>query len=235
MEKRIDLERLKDFFDADDIEWKPIAVSKKTGKGLAAAYLTNRAIMDRLDEVCGPENWRNEFQEGPRGGVICGLSIRVGDEWVTKWDGAENTDIEPVKGGLSSAMRRAAVQWGIGRYLYRLPSIWVPVDERGRFQQPPRVPASYLPSSRSGDGAASSRLEAPVPAPQRPSQEAAPERRSAKRPRPAAQPAQQSRPDEQPQQSQPSGPEQRTKGPSEPKQTRRGGADEYFMPKDLPF
>ena len=113
MEPSIDLNRLQDYFDDEDIEWKPIATSKKTGKALAAAYITNRAIMDRLDEVCGPANWKNEYQPGPGGGVICGISIRVplGDgssEWVTKWDGAENTDVQAVKGGLSISMRRAA-------------------------------------------------------------------------------------------------------------------------------
>lgn len=143
----MDLTRLSDYFREDDVEWKPITISKKTNKGLAAAYITNRAIMDRLDEVCGPENWKNEFKAGPDGGVLCGLSVRVGDEWVTKWDGAENSDIEPIKGGLSNSMRRAAVQWGIGRYLYHLPSQWVPVDERGRFINTPRVPPAFIPGA----------------------------------------------------------------------------------------
>lgn len=142
-----DLKRLADFFPAEDLEWKPITISKRTSKGLAAAYITNRAIMDRLDEVVGPENWRNEYRPGPCGGVLCGISIRIGDEWVTKWDGAENSDIEPVKGGLSNAMRRAAVQWGIGRYLYNLPQQWVPVDERGRFTHPPRIDPKFLPQN----------------------------------------------------------------------------------------
>ncbi len=149
MDTHIDLSRLRDFFDEDDVDWKPIAVSKKTGKALAAAYITNRAIMDRLDEVCGPENWKNEYQPGPSGGVICGLSIRVGDAWVTKWDGAENTDVEAVKGGLSTSMRRAAVQWGAGRYLYRIPNQWVPVDQHGRLSQKPKIPSEFLPP-RSG-------------------------------------------------------------------------------------
>ena len=150
MNPPVDLNRLQDFFHPDDIEWKPIAVSKKTGKALAAAYITTRAIQDRLDAVCGPENWRNDFKEGPAGGVLCGISIYVARpdgtaEWVTKWDGAENTDVEAVKGGLSSSMKRAASQWGIGRYLYRLPQEWVPVDQYGRFSQQPRIPRDFLP------------------------------------------------------------------------------------------
>ena len=150
----IDLSQLRDFFDTDDVDWKPIAVSKKTGQALAAAYLTNRAIMDRLDDVCGPENWQNEYKPGPGGGVICGLSIRTDDGWVTKWDGADNTDIEAVKGGLSASMRRAAVQWGIGRYLYRIPNQWVPVDQHGRLSQKPKIPNQFLPprATRKNDG-----------------------------------------------------------------------------------
>ncbi len=54
------------------------------------------------------------------GGVECGISIKIDSEWVTKWDAAENTQVEAVKGGRSGAMKRAAVQWGIGRYLYNL-------------------------------------------------------------------------------------------------------------------
>jgi hypothetical protein len=48
---------------------------------------------------------------------------------VWKEDGAENTDIEAVKGGLSGAMKRAAVQWGCGRYLYGLEETFGMVHE----------------------------------------------------------------------------------------------------------
>jgi hypothetical protein len=151
-----DLNRLRDPFPQSDIEWKPGAVTRDKKKGLAMAYLTNRAIQDRLDEVCGPANWKNTFKPGPDGGVLCGIAVNVtGDpanpRWVTKWDGAENTEFESVKGGLSGAMKRAAVQWGIGRYLYDLPSVWVNLDERGRFAETPRIPAAYLPSSGRGE------------------------------------------------------------------------------------
>src|SRR5690554_3820203 len=113
-----DLARLREPFPADDIEWKPGAVTRDRTRGLAMAYITSRAIQDRLDDVCGPANWRNEFRPGPEGGVLCGISINVtGDprspQWVTKWDGAENTEVEAIKGGLSGAMKRAAVQWGV--------------------------------------------------------------------------------------------------------------------------
>ena len=52
--------------------------------------------------------------------------------FITKWDGAEDSDIEPIKGGLSDSMKRAAYQWGIGRVLYSLDTVWVDIERRGR-------------------------------------------------------------------------------------------------------
>lgn len=130
---------LKTPFKAKDIEWRvQSAGAKKGGQpwAMVLAYVTNRAIMDRLDETCGPENWKNErFEKGPDGGILCGISIKCGDEWVTKWDGAENTAVESVKGGLSSAMKRAAVQWGIGRYLYNLDATFATISASGEYWQ----------------------------------------------------------------------------------------------------
>ena len=63
----IDWQRLTDPFPAHDIEWKPGATTRDKSKGLAMAYITARAVQDRLDEVFGPGNWKNEFRAGPGG------------------------------------------------------------------------------------------------------------------------------------------------------------------------
>lgn len=121
-------------------------------------YVRSRDVMDRLDDVCGPHGWANEYRPGPAGGVLCGISVYTGGEWVTKWDGADNTDVEAVKGGLSNAMKRAGAQWGIGRYLARLDSGWAVFADQGRYHcripkdgkwfdwNPPRLPAWALPA-----------------------------------------------------------------------------------------
>lgn len=158
MEHEAMLARLRAPFPAEDVEWRLQQAGEKNGKiwGKALAYITNRAIMDRLDAVVGADRWQNVFTEGPGGGILCGISIRLGDEWVTKWDGAENTDVEPVKGGLSNAMKRAAVQWGIGRYLYKLEEGWAVVSDSGKLAgktregtwfrwDPPALPDWALP------------------------------------------------------------------------------------------
>lgn len=69
-----------------------------------------------------------------RSSQLCTIQIFDDDrhEWLEKTDGAENTDYEPVKGGLSDAMKRAASQWGIGRYLYKLGTPWVDVEFFGK-------------------------------------------------------------------------------------------------------
>jgi len=126
----------------EEVEWR---VQKgginKSGKpwAIIVPYVQNRAIQNKLDNVCGSENWKNEFTNAPDGGVLCGISIflPVGPnfEWVTKWDGAPNTDIESVKGGLSNAMKRAAVQWGIGRDLYTAKgTIWAEFSDNGKHE-----------------------------------------------------------------------------------------------------
>ena len=128
------LKKLDAPFPEDQVEWRV----QQSGDGangpwaMVLAYIEVRAIQDRLDEVVGKSNWRNEFKEGPSGGVVCGISIRCCREWVTKWDGAENTDVESVKGGLSGAMKRAAVQWGIGRYLYDLETEFAETSKQKR-------------------------------------------------------------------------------------------------------
>lgn len=171
MVDRDQLFRLHIPFHASDVEWRLSHSGESNGKlwAMALCYVTNRAIMERLDAAVGPENWRNEYKPSPCGGVLCGLSINVGGEWITKWDGSGNMDASSAPGGLSQsdaakgtlsgAMKRAAVQWGIGRYLYNLPEGWATCYEdtkRGQFRgktknkkafswDPPELPKWALP------------------------------------------------------------------------------------------
>ena len=103
-------------------------------------------IQDRLDSVLGRENWQNRFctvqgKDNASTTQVCELSIYYPNrgEWITKSNGAGNTDIEPVKGGLSNAFKRAASMWGVGRYLYDLKNLWVPLKD-GKY-----IPDDQLP------------------------------------------------------------------------------------------
>jgi len=138
----IDLSKLALPFAAEDIEWRVsrAGVGKAGTFCMVLAYITARAVQARFDEVCGPQNWRLKkprvLEINDKSLFACGLSIRlaltdhlVGYEWVTKWDVAEPTNIEPAKGGWSGAVKRAACAWGCGRYLYHLDETFAEVSE----------------------------------------------------------------------------------------------------------
>jgi hypothetical protein len=119
-------------FPLEYIEWRVGSTNSDKSKGLALCYVDARAVMDRLDSVCGPAGWQCNYSHQTPAVVICNLGILIGDDWVWKADGAGATDVEGEKGMLSDALKRAAVRWGVGRYLYDLKSPWVELEPAGR-------------------------------------------------------------------------------------------------------
>lgn len=97
--------------------------------GREYSYITARQVADRLDTVIGPGNWATDVRvvraEHPVA-VLVGLSVFG----VWKWDaGYSNNpeaddpadrsfEDEPLKAAVSDGLKRAAVQWGVGRFLY---------------------------------------------------------------------------------------------------------------------
>lgn len=131
-------------FPPNRVHWR---VGNKSGsKGMLLAYLDARDVMYRLDTVLGIDGWQSDFEETPSGRVICRLSLRVGPEgsWVTKADGAGSTGFEGEKGGISDALKRAAVNFGIGRYLYHITAPWVELDQ-GKYIPRDFNGSQYLP------------------------------------------------------------------------------------------
>lgn len=150
--------KLQEPFPEKEIEWRVGSTTADKTKGMAMAYVTNRAIQNRLDEVFGVFGWHNEFKTWGSNSQLCGISVKDHEtgEWITKWDGAENTDFEATKGGLSDSMKRAAYQWGIGRYLYNLDSVWVQIKQQGKSYLIekgciPKLPSWALPTPEPKD------------------------------------------------------------------------------------
>lgn len=144
MEAMEALKKLQAPFLPEEIEWR-VDRGQKTRNGdfvFVLAYVTNRAIMNRLDEVFGPFGWKNEYKEWRGNSQICGISVKVEGEWVTKWDGSDDSNMDAIKGGLSGAMKRTAVQWGIGRYLYNLDQCRIPLLNSGQNWANVKVKAS---------------------------------------------------------------------------------------------
>lgn len=126
-------------FGRDQVRFKPGSTAKRGDEPIARAmaYIDARTVMDRLDQVLGPEGWSCTYTIGEKGLMVCNMGIRVNGEWIYKADGAGPSDFEAEKGACSGAFKRAAVRWGIGRYLYDLPSPWVAckVRQSGKFKE----------------------------------------------------------------------------------------------------
>ena len=122
-----------------EVNWKVQSVSKDKTKGLAVAYIDARDVANTLDSI--PVLWEDKYtvhqmsakQVGERTidtwVVECGLTIGI-DGWsMTRCDVGTGEGEEAAKSAFSDAFKRAAVKFGIGRYLYALPLVWMPIDE----------------------------------------------------------------------------------------------------------
>ena len=145
---------LKAPFPESEIEWRVGPTNADKTKGIALAYITARAVMNRLDAVFGVGGWQDDYQfipggDGSKNAWVCRLTVLIDGVWITKADAADESDMESTKGGVSDALKRAAVKLGIGRYLYNLPNVWVPIEMRGKtayLKGRPKLPAWALPA-----------------------------------------------------------------------------------------
>lgn len=128
-------------FPPERISWRVGSTNKEKTKGLALAYIDARDVMERLDEVCGAENWQCKYPHA-NSKTVCELGLKIDNEWIWKSNGAGDTDYEGQKGAMSDAFKRAAVLWGIGRYLYDIQSMWVAIEARGNSY---KIAASEYP------------------------------------------------------------------------------------------
>ncbi len=112
-ERNIDLEGLKNEMP---FKFKPQSV--KYGKALMVAYIDSRDVQDALDNYVGPENWQDSYSVLD-GNICCGIGIKINDNWVWKHDIGTEANTEVEKSKVSDAYKRAAVKWGVGRFLYR--------------------------------------------------------------------------------------------------------------------
>lgn len=154
MTNQVILDALKAPFDPNDIEWRIQQGGITNGNpwALVVPYITSRAVQERLDEVV-PLSWENVQKPTPDGkGYLCGITIHLKDRSITRWDGAEYTNIEPLKGALSDSMKRAAVQFGIGRYLYQLDAFFADCSLVDNRKQALNAGLNYHEVTKKGQG-----------------------------------------------------------------------------------
>jgi hypothetical protein len=123
-------------FPPDRVSWRIGSTNRKNfeagkaqaRKGKPLCYIDARDVMDRLDEVMGP-HWQTKPNPLPNGTVACEIGLLIEGDWIWRGDGAGATDVEGVKGAFSDALKRAAVLWGVGRYLYGIDARYIELDE----------------------------------------------------------------------------------------------------------
>lgn len=122
--------KLKAPFPADKIHWRIGATNQDKTQGIPLAYVDARDVMQRLDEVVGPFNWQSDYPWSDDKRLVCRLGININGEWLWKSNGAGDTNVEAEKGAFSDAFKRAGVLWGIAQYLYDLPTVWIPLENK---------------------------------------------------------------------------------------------------------
>lgn len=120
---------IKDLKKEIPYQWRVQSFSKFDTSASCVAYIDARDVMNLLDEVCGAENWQSDFKD-IGGQTFAGIGIKIGENWVWKWDTGSESNIEKEKGQASDSLKRAAVQWGIGRFLYDLDIKKVKTNEK---------------------------------------------------------------------------------------------------------
>lgn len=117
-------------------QWRVQSFSKNKAQGQCVAYIDARDVMNLLDEVVGSENWQSDFKD-IGGQTFAGIGIKLNCNatgntttyWAWKWDTGSESNIEKEKGQASDSLKRAGVQWGIGRFLYDFPIQYVTANE----------------------------------------------------------------------------------------------------------
>ena len=147
---KLDLQhRLSRPFEAKKISWRVGAISyhdkekKQPKAGIPLAYIDARDVMYRLDEVFGLD-WQCKYSHAENK-TICEIGVLIDNKWIWRAGGAGDTDVEAEKGAISDAFKRAAVLFGIGRYLYDIPNTWADIDQYKKFKSLPTLPAWATP------------------------------------------------------------------------------------------
>lgn len=170
-EQKAVLDKLKEPFDPDDIDWKPQNI--KNGTATALAFADPRVYMDRLNDIVGVFNWNRKFQfivtpyskvvkgKAPWGSppgtpvppdmiqngnkVMCIASVTVLGIEQSSTGETDASDDNAATSSEAQAFKRACIGFGLGRYLYDLPKFEAPYSF-GKFTTKPVLPDWAIPT-----------------------------------------------------------------------------------------
>src|SRR5215469_4501182 len=163
-------------FSPDQVQWRVTNTSNDKKRGQVIPYADPRAYTDRLNALLSPQGWTREYKvetmsnitrvkkgESIMSGkvlVICTVTIigllshsGTGEEWADDDNSMTSADAQ--------AFKRACSCFGLGRYFYDVPAIWVDLDQNRQPAKTPVLSAWALPENwrkrmrpraRNGDG-----------------------------------------------------------------------------------
>jgi hypothetical protein len=128
-------------FPAELIQWRAGQVSRDRRRAQALPYAEARIYEDRLNEVC-PGEWAVTFEPwGNR--IICELTITLagtGRSVTRSSTGESDGGRSPGTAAEAQAFKRACSRFGLGRFFYDLPAVWVDYDdERKKLLERPKL------------------------------------------------------------------------------------------------
>jgi hypothetical protein len=149
-------------FNASEIKWRVTHTTRDASRGAVIAFADPRAYTDRLNQLFTPTGWTRAYEVSTVSSVtrmkkdkliqtgkvlvtctltITGLGCHAGSG--EEWADEENA----MTAAEAQAFKRAASCYGLGRYLYNLAEMWVPLNERRQPIQIPTLPQWALPKA----------------------------------------------------------------------------------------
>jgi hypothetical protein len=151
-------------FDLTEIKWRVTHTTRDGSRGAVIAFADPRAYTDRLNRLFTPTGWTRSYEVSTVSSVtrtkkdkliqtgkvlvtctltITGLGCHAGSG--EEWADEENA----MTAAEAQAFKRAASCYGLGRYLYDLAEMWVPLNEHRQPIQIPALPQWALPKAGS--------------------------------------------------------------------------------------
>ena len=149
-------------FDPNQIKWRVTHTTRDGSRGAVVAYADPRAYTDRLNQLFTPTGWTRTYDVSTVSAVtrmkkdkliqtgkvlvtctltITGLGCHAGsgEDWADESNAMTTAEAQ--------AFKRAASCYGLGRYLYNLTEMWVPLNEHRQPFEFPSLPQWALPKT----------------------------------------------------------------------------------------
>lgn len=106
-------------------KWRVQSFSKKKPQATCVSYIDSRQVQDVLDDNCV---WSDRYYS--EGGLLfCEITIYADGREYKRSDTGSESNVDKQKGHSSDAFKRAAVKFGVGRFLYDMDMKYLKADK----------------------------------------------------------------------------------------------------------